>query len=231
MKVSELAARALRAGHPWVFREGLWRAVEGEGGALRFIVDERGRGIGWGLLESEGAIALHVLSRSERFEWNRATMRERLQRAADYRASHVEEGYAGACRLVHGAADGFPGIAVDRLGEYLLIYRYARAAESYVDELIPLLEEVFECRGIYLQDRVRSVQPDERRAGAAHVAGKPAPGELEVQEDGLTHLVDVSAPVSPGLFLDLREGRRLLEAKAAGKSVLNLFSFTGSLAM
>ena len=37
-----------------------------------------------------------------------------------------------------------------------------------------------------------------------------------------------TAPVSPGLFLDLREGRRLCEQWAKGKTVCNLFSFTGA---
>jgi 23S rRNA (cytosine1962-C5)-methyltransferase len=79
-----------------------------------------------------------------------------------------------------------------------------------------------------MQDRVRGVVADERRPPAFHLQGKTAPPELEVEEDGLRFLVDPSAPVSPGLFLDLREGRRLCERLASGRRVLNLFSFTGS---
>ena len=37
--------------------------------------------------------------------------------------------------------------------------------------------------------------------------------------------------MSPGLFLDLREGRQWVEQLSAGKRVLNLFSFTGSFAL
>ena len=85
--------------------------------------------------------------------------------------------------------------------------------------------------GIYLQDRVRPVTPDERRPPAFHLAGKAAPPDLQVDEDGLRFHVDVTAPVSPGLFFDLREGRRLAEAWSEGRSVLNLFSFTGAFAL
>jgi 23S rRNA (cytosine1962-C5)-methyltransferase len=63
------------------------------------------------------------------------------------------------------------------------------------------------------------------------VRGKAAPPEIVVEEDGLKHVVDVTAPVSPGLFLDLREGRRWVETLAKDRRVLNLFSFTGSLGM
>src|SRR5690606_15396849 len=83
--------------------------------------------------------------------------------------------------------------------------------------------------GIYLQDRTRPVQPDERRPPATLLTGKAAPPDVEAREDDLVFLVDVSAPVSPGLFLDLRDGRRLVESVARDRSVLNLFSFTGSL--
>jgi 23S rRNA (cytosine1962-C5)-methyltransferase len=135
---------------------------------------------------------------------------------------------AGACRLIHGEADGFPGLAVDRLGAYLLVYKYAKVAETYLDALVPMLEQELKPAGIYLQDRIRGVTPDDRRPPAFHLAGKPAPPEVEVDEDGLKFLVDVTAPVSPGLFLDLREGRRLFETWSKDRSVCNLFSFTGA---
>ncbi|HEY8378388.1 MAG TPA: hypothetical protein VIK91_17950, partial [Nannocystis sp.] len=108
----------------------------------------------------------------------------------------------GACRLLHAEADGFPGIAVDRLGDYLLVYKYARVGETYLDTLVQLLEQELRPAGIYMQDRIRGVTPDDRRPPAFHLAGKPAPPDVEVDEDGLKFLVDVTAPVSPGLFLD-----------------------------
>jgi 23S rRNA (cytosine1962-C5)-methyltransferase len=229
VKVAELAARSLRGGHPWVFRDSMLRGVEGlEPGATIRVLDPDGGHIGWGLFEPEGAIAVRLFSRAASPSWDDAALAERVSAAAAFRASRLDAGVAGACRLVHAEADGLPGLAVDRLGDYLLVYKYSRVVESYLDRLIPVLERVFEPAGIYLQDRVRPVASEERRPAALHVAGKPAPPDIEIEEDGLRFLVDPSAPVSPGLFLDLREGRRLVEALARGKSVLNLFSFTGS---
>ena len=181
-------------------------------------------------------------------------MLARVRAAKAHRARHLDwlsrpsgpDVETGAYRLIHGDGDGFPGVAVDRYGEYLLIYKYAAAADGYLDQLLPLLEQEYAPTGIYLQDRTRAIQPRDghgdssdgsKRPAAAHVAGKLAPTEFEVSEDGLRFLVDVTAPVSPGLFLDLREGRRMLEhlctprPGGAGKRVLNLFSFTGALAL
>jgi len=229
VKVSHRAARSLTAGHPWVFRESLLRPLEGkEPGEPVQIHDEDGRPLGWGLYEPEGAIALRMVTRHEELAWDEAELRRRVRAAVELRKRLLSPGAAGACRLVHGEGDGLPGLAVDRLGEFVLVYKYSRAAEAYLDRLVPVLQEELSPAGIYMQDRVRGVVAEERKPPAFHLQGKIAPPELEVEEDGLRFLVDPSAPVSPGLFLDLREGRRLCERLASGRRVLNLFSFTGS---
>ncbi|MCA9682812.1 MAG: class I SAM-dependent rRNA methyltransferase [Myxococcales bacterium] len=227
-------ARWIRAGHPWIFRDALLRPLEGFGpGAVVAVADEDGNHIGHALYEPEGAVALRMVSRALEFEWNAETMLARLEMAKAHRDRYIEPSFAGAARLIHADGDGFPGLAVDRYGEYLLVYKYAGAVDAYIDTLVPLLEQVFAPAGIYLQDRTRSVSAEEsaKRPPAALLTGKTAPTEFEVEEDGLRFLVDVTAPISPGLFLDLREGRRLLERVAKGKRVLNLFSFTGALAL
>ncbi|MCH9683265.1 MAG: class I SAM-dependent rRNA methyltransferase [Deltaproteobacteria bacterium] len=229
MKVSHQAARSLGAGHPWVFRDSLLRPLEGkEAGHAIQVCDEDGRPLGWGLVEPEGAIAVRMVSRDDQFEWSTQELEERLATALRYRDSRLSPQIATSSRLIHGEGDGLPGLAVDRLGEFLLIYKYSRAAEGYLDQLVPVLDRVLSPAGIYMQDRVRGVVADERKPPAFHLKGKTAPPEIEVQEDGLSFIVDVTAPVSPGLFLDLREGRRLAEGLAKGRRVLNLFSFTGS---
>jgi 23S rRNA (cytosine1962-C5)-methyltransferase len=224
-------ARLVRAGHPWVFRHTVRRDLDTlTEGAVVPVLDEDGYGVGWGLVESEGAIGVRMLSLQPDFVWNEAEMVQRLKHAVRQRGPALLA--QGAVRLIHAEADGFPGIAVDRLGDYLLIYKYARVAESYLDALVPLLEAEFKPAGIYMQDRIRSVTAaDDRRPPAFHLAGKAAPPEVEVHEDGLKFLVDVTAPVSPGLFLDLREGRRMCEPLVKGRTVCNLFSFTGAFGM
>jgi 23S rRNA (cytosine1962-C5)-methyltransferase len=160
--------------------------------------------------------------------WDDAEIGRRVEEAKTFREAKLGEGVGEACRLVHGEGDGLPGLAVDRLGEYLLVYKYSLGGEAYMDTLVSILEQVYSPAGIYMQDRVRPVSSEDRRPPAFHLGGKTAPPEMEVEEDGLRFVVDVTAPVSPGLFLDLREGRRWAETLAAGKTVLNLFSFTGS---
>ena len=224
--------RGIFAGHPWVFRDSLLRNFEGlEPGATVQVHDEDGRPLGWGLFEPDGAVALRMVSLDEDFKWDTDVIDSRVATALAHRENVMEDSVRGASRLIHAEGDGIPGVAVDRLGDFVLVYKYARCVDAYLEPLIDILDQRLSPAGIYLQDRVKPVTPEERRPGAAHMRGKTAPVDLAIEEDGLTFLVDPSAPVSPGLFLDLREGRRWCESLAKGRRVLNLFSFTGSLGM
>ncbi|TPV92669.1 MAG: class I SAM-dependent rRNA methyltransferase [Myxococcales bacterium FL481] len=232
IKVAEPVARVLRAGHPWVFRDALPRELQrAKAGTLVPVLDPSGHPLGFGLIDDEGAVAVRMVSLRSSFELTADVVRERVMKAKAYREAAVEPENLAACRVVHGEADGLPGVGVDRLGEYLLLYKYSRCADAFIDDLVRALEEAYTPRGIYLQERLRSVTADERRPGAQLLSGRVAESDIEVQEDGLRFLVDVTAPVSPGLFLDLREGRRLAERLAPKKRVLNLFSFTGAFAL
>src|SRR5262249_7166040 len=83
----------------------------------------------------------------------------------------------------------------------------------------------------------RPAAPRPPRAPAPRAPRDPAgpaaaaPVELEVAEGPVKVWADVTAPLSTGLFLDLREGRRAIASWAAGRRVLNLFSYTGAISL
>jgi 23S rRNA (cytosine1962-C5)-methyltransferase len=52
--------------------------------------------------------------------------------------------------------------------------------------------------------------------------------ECIVQEDGLSFIVNLSDYLDTGLYLDHRTTRRRVREESTGKSVLNLFAYTGS---
>lgn len=215
-----------------MFRDSIQREIDGLApGAPVQVCDEDGVSLGWGLVEPEGAVAVRMAGPAGSDpRWDAEIVESRVRTAVQARAS-LPKAVASACRLIHGEGDGLPGVAVDRLGDFLLIYKYSRAAEPWMDDLVEALNNVVRPAGIYMQDRLKSVTAEDRRPPAFHLKGKPAPTDLTVGEDGLMFHVDPTAPVSPGLFLDLREGRRWAERMSPGKRVLNLFSFTGSFGM
>jgi 23S rRNA (cytosine1962-C5)-methyltransferase len=120
------------------------------------------------------------------------------------------------CRLFHGIAEGFPGLAVDRYGPLVL-------AQAFREPL-----SAGEERGLEEVLRGRLGFPFE--LACVHRPSGPGRGpsaEFQCREFGVRFLVRARhRGIDPWLFLDLRCGRRALRSLAAGRSVLNLFAYT-----
>jgi 23S rRNA (cytosine1962-C5)-methyltransferase len=167
-----------------------------------------------------------------------ALVRERIRAAIGLRARTVDGTALGAIRLVHGEGDGLPGVVVDRYATrgggptFLVVQLFTAAVAHLRDAVYDALEAELAPAAIYEQRRYRSLGGEAPRQAAAElVRGAAAPVDLEVTEDDLTFVVDVTAPLSTGLFADLREGRRAVRRWAAGRRVLNLFSYTGAISV
>src|SRR5690242_607883 len=226
-------AHRVRAGHPWVYREALGpRALVAEPGTAIDAIDEDGEFVGRGLYDGDSAIALRVFVRKPDIAIDGRLIRERVRAAIALRKRLLDLARLEAVRLVNAESDGLPGIVVDRYADYLVIQLFTGAVLGLRDELYDALEAEFAPKAIYEQRRFKSLGGDAPRQVAAELMrGAAAPVELEVKEDDLTFVVDVTAPLSTGLFADLREGRRAVRHWASGRRVLNLFSYTGAISV
>jgi len=226
-------AHRVRAGHPWVYRESLGpRPLVAEPGAVIDCIDEDGEFVGRGLYDGDSAIALRIFARRADLAIDGALIAERVRAAIALRRRLVDLERLGSLRLINAESDGLPGIVVERYGDYLVIQLFTAAVTGLRDALYDALEAELSPKAIYEQRRFKSLAGEAPRQVAAElVRGNAAPVELEVKEDDLTFVVDVTAPLSTGLFADLREGRRAVRQWAAGRRVLNLFSYTGAISV
>jgi len=218
-----------------LYREALGpRGVRHDTGVVVEVVDDGGDLIGRGLAEADGNIAARLWVLDDR-PIDAALVAARVKSAVALRRRFCDLEALGCVRLINGESDGLPGIAVERYGDYLVIQLYSPAlvqAPALYTALYDALERELAPRGIYEQRRYRSLAGDAPRQAAADlIRGAAAPVELEVREDDLRFGVDVTAPLSTGLFADLREGRRAIRAYARGRRVLNLFSYTGAISV
>jgi 23S rRNA (cytosine1962-C5)-methyltransferase len=153
---------------------------------------------------------------------------------AALRAAVIDPAATDSFRLVHGAADGWPGLYADRLGEFLL----AQSAGELTLEQRAWVGELarrFSAHGIYHKLLLRPAgnrpAPD---AAPQWLAGEKAPDEIVARENGLRFILRLGGGASPGLFLDQRENRRrLLTGHVAPDftlarpgRVLNTFAYT-----
>lgn len=119
-------------------------------------------------------------------------------------------------RVLHGISEGYPGLTVDRYGSLILVQSFREGfSESSVEALREAISKHFPYEFIYV-DRTEKNPPHHSL-------------DRVCREFGFQYWIRAKdSGVDPGLFLDLRSGRRVLKKLAAGKSVLNLFSYTGS---
>src|SRR5215831_18200862 len=226
-------AHRIRAGHPWVYREALApRPLVAEPGTVIDCVDEDGEFVGRGLYDGDSAIALRVFVRKPDVAIDRRLIGERVRAAVALRRKLLDLDRLGATRMINAESDGLPGIVVERYGDYLVTQLFTSAVSGLRDDLYDALEAELAPKAIYEQRRYKSLAGEAPRQAAAElVRGSAAPVEVEIKEDDLTFVVDVTAPLSTGLFADLREGRRAVRQWAAGRRVLNLFSYTGAISV
>ena len=113
-------------------------------------------------------------------------------------------------------------ITVDVYGRYAVV-------NDYSEEGLPadLSESVLDaCSSNLYLDRQNVVLKRRPKTGA--VVEETAPVTTEVAEDGLVFEVNLTSYADTGLFLDQALARRFIREQSAGKTVLNLFSYTGS---
>lgn len=233
---SEIAWR-LRAGNPWVYRDTLGnRPLREVAGDIVDLIDaEDGSFIGRGIYDPEGPLAVRIMTRSpdERIDaeaFQRRVLAARRLRDAVLPEKDAADGLS-AYRVVHGEGDYLPGVTVDRYEDFLVVHVFSDALTPHLPALYDALQQVWQPRGIYAQRRFKPLGGDAPREPAEMVRGELAPIELVVREGPLRFGVDVTAPLGTGLFPDLRLGRERVRARAAGRRVLNLFSYTGALSL
>jgi 23S rRNA (cytosine1962-C5)-methyltransferase len=226
-------AHRVRIGHPWVYREVLGpRPLAVAPGTPIDLVDEEGEFVGRGLYDADSSIAVRVFTRRPDARVDAELIAERVKAAVALRRRVVDWDALQSMRIVNAESDGLPGIVVERYGSYLVVQLFSAAIVGLRDALYDALIAELAPSAIYEQRRYKSLAGEAPRQVAAElVRGTVAPVEFEVCEDDLKFWVDVTSPLSTGLFADLREGRRAVRAHAKGRRVLNLFSYTGAISV
>jgi len=218
----------IAAGHPWVYD----RALEPPGtlaaGDIVTLVDERGS-IATALADPASPIRARILDRDPDAICDGAWARGRAEKAAAWRTRDpLLVGCTGR-RLVHGEADGCPGLVIDQYADTVVIVFDGPAATTFWRARLPDVLAGLERAGIEIAHAWLRGDRKQRAHGEA-VRGAP-PDEIVIAEDEARFAVDVRAGQKTGFFLDQRDNRRTIRRHAAGLSVLNVFCYTGGFSL
>ena len=239
--ITKKAENSLRLGHPWVYdAEVLNLEGEPENGSLVDVFSEKGSYLGTGFISYKSKIRIRLLSSNANETFGDEFFARRIQYALAYRRTVMGPTDYHCCRLVFGEADGLPGLTVDRyeniLVSQVLSIGMERVKDTVYRQLVKqLAQEGVGITGIFERNDVaiRELEGLDRGKGwylADYLPQPPSP-ITGITENGIQYEVDVENGQKTGFFLDQKYNRRAVARLAAGHTVLDCFTHTGSFAL
>ena len=221
--------------HPWIFSGAISRIEEGleEGDIVRVMThDDRFIAVGHFQI---GSIAIRVLSFHD-VEIDDRFWESRLKAALHVRQSVgvVREEGDGlrvfpntTYRLVHGEGDNLPGLIVDVYGKTAVMQAHSVGMHVCRELIAKALVKVMgdKLDSIYYKSETTLPYKAELGQENGFIYGE-TDNNIAI-ENGLKFHIDWLKGQKTGFFIDQRENRSLLEYYAKGRSVLNMFCYTG----
>jgi 23S rRNA (cytosine1962-C5)-methyltransferase len=220
--------RHLRAGHPWVYRKALQTVPRIPPGSIVDLT-EGGKFVARGYFDPLSPIAVRVLTRDAREVVDGTFFERRVSAAWELRQKLLDRTETDSFRVVHGEADGLPGVVADLYAGTAVLKLYSAGLTSARSLVVEALRKTIPgLRAVLGRDETgREDGEDDRPSGARLLWGEEPPDPVVILERGVRFGVDVHRGQKTGFFLDQRENRSLVRRLARGVSVLNCFSFTG----
>jgi 23S rRNA (cytosine1962-C5)-methyltransferase len=216
--------RRLRSGHLWVFSNEI-DSFDGtpEPGGEVVVQDQRGGVVGVGLYNPHSLIAVRLFARRER-PIDATLFRERITQALELRRRilPVESTY----RLVFSEGDFFPGLVVDRYGDYLSVQSLTLGVEQRIEQILDLLMEAVKPTGIVCRRDSPSRAQEQLPLLEPLIRGE-VPAKVDAPYEGYVLECDVMSGQKTGEFLDQRDNRKRVAHESVGRKTLDLYCYTG----
>jgi 23S rRNA (cytosine1962-C5)-methyltransferase len=223
--------RSVLRRHPWIFAGSVER-LEGRArrGDTVEVVTADGRSLAKAAWSPDSKIRARVWSFGDDVI-DHAFFKHRVAQAVAWRTAFPGLVGQEGLRLIHGEADGLPGVIADRYGPVVVVQLTSAGAEKWRDAIIAALVQATGCAAVYERSdsEVRRLEGLEPTSGC--VWGELPAAPLLIEENGVRLEVDVIAGHKTGFYLDQRDNRFLTGKLAQGRRVLNCFCYTGGFSL
>ena len=218
--------RSLQKRHPWVFQGSVAGGKADPGETVR-VQASNGEFLAWAACSPSSMIRLRVWSFDEAERIDAGFFERRVQMALAVRARLPIA--SDGLRLIHGEADGLPGLIVDRYADTLCAQFLSSGAERWKATLADALLKATGLARLYERSdaSVRSLEGLEPRSGWLRGGGAT---EVTIREHDWRLTLDVAEGHKTGFYLDQRDSRKLFADSVRHfgcQHVLNCYSYTG----
>jgi 23S rRNA (cytosine1962-C5)-methyltransferase len=222
--------RSLLRRHPWVFQGSIAKGGADAGETVR-VEAEDGRFLAWGAYSPASTIRVRAWSFDEAERIDAAFFARRIAAAVALRARLPIA--SDGLRLVHGEADGLPGLIADRYADLLSVQFLSAGSERWKATIADALLATTGCTKLYERSdaSVRGLE------GLPQVKGwlrgdntDTGRTEATIREHDWRLTLDVAEGHKTGFYLDQRDNRsRFAQAVRhfGCRRVLNGYCYTG----
>ena len=232
---------SLRRRHPWIFA-GSVATLKGRArsGDTVIVEDEHGTPMGRAAWSPESKIRARMWTFDPDEIIDHAFFKRRVAQAVArrlgwsvLRGNQIE--LAGE-RLLHGEADGLPGVIADRYGDTVVLQLTSAGADAWRDAIVAGIVQATHCKQIYERSdsdvrKLEGLMPVTGWIEAKGLHETPLQTFPQIDEHGVNFGVDVAGGHKTGFYLDQRDNRLLLRSLAKGRRVLNCFCYTGGFSL
>lgn len=220
--------QSVRRYHPWIFSGAIKKIIgHVNEGDLVYVTDNKDEFLAIGHYQI-GSIAVRIISFEEK-EIDDAFWKDKIERAYQLRkmtglaTSETNNVY----RLVHAEGDGLPGLIIDFYNGTAVLQMHSIGMYLNREHIVNALKEILGDKLTAVYDKSESTIPfkSEIEAKNGYLFGESS--EKVVLEYGNKFKINWEEGQKTGFFIDQRENRKLLAEYSKGRSVLNVFGYTG----
>lgn len=223
--------KSLLRRHPWIFSGAIER-VNGQpqNGDTVVVHASQGTFLGYAAYNALSKISARMWSWQESDRIDADFFRHKISVALAARSALNIAQHSTGIRLIHGEADGLPGLVVDQYNDVLVMQIGSAGAEKWRKVCAEILQDL--CRPACIYERSdsdsRTLEGLPERNG---VLFGTLPDALVLTEHGIHFGVDVAQGQKTGFYLDQRDNRALIGELAHDKDVLNCFCYSGGFSL
>ena len=219
--------KSVRRHHPWIFSGSVAR-VNGtpSPGDTVLVTSAAGEALGRAAYSPESRLRARMWTFDAETVVDDALISGRIVAAASRRNGLAS--VTDAARLVFSEADGVPGLIADRYGDSIVVQLGSAGAERWRDVIADALMSLSGVRCVYERSDVDGRDREGLAPRTGRLRGSEPADETIVNERGHRYAVGFTAGQKTGFYLDQRDARAAIATVAAGRSVLNAFSYTGA---
>lgn len=223
LKLKRDLTKHLKRGNPWVFSDAVEKISAPEGSLIQ-LVDKHNEILATGIYSPSINLSFRMLTLGK-IRLSDELIEERFLRAI-HNKKHLYHDKNQCLRVLNGEGDELPGIVADLYHKTLVLKLDGMSCEKFwVKEEIAdffMNQNIFPVECVYYKRKNNEEDKGEILSGKCEDLTK-----LQFLENGVIFQSNIIDAAKTGFFLDQRENRNFIRSVSQGKTLLNLFGYTG----